>query len=397
MEVAKIKNEGSVVLRVAGRLDTSTSADFSAEVERLLADCRETDSVTVDAADMEYISSSGLRVFLALAKKYGHFRVAEANDAVYQVFDMTGFTKIMTVEKALRQMSVDGCEIVGRGGVGVVYRIDDDTIIKVFREGTSIDEVRTEITMAKEAFVLGMPTAISFDIVRVGSQYGLVYELLQAETLSACIARDPGNIDMYARRYAELFRHLHTIEVPAGGIIPDALACEEEAVRHISRYFDTASIDILLNIVHSIPCGNRLMHCDLQTKNLMKQGDEFMLIDMGEVCYGHPMIDLAHSYSAMMKLNGSYEQIIGLPGEVSNRVWTKMADFYFEGLDAADKAHRLEQIDVVSCVRGYSWLALSDSFPDDVIMMCQQNFEERVLKNKDRIMDVCHTLDDWKL
>ena len=92
----------------------------------------------------------------------------------------------------------------------------------------------------KEAFVLGMPTAISFDIVRVGSQYGLVYELLNADTLSACIKREPERMEEFAVKYAHLFRQLHSIEVPQGGNIPSAMVREESAIRHIGRYFDTA-------------------------------------------------------------------------------------------------------------------------------------------------------------
>jgi len=51
----------------------------------------------------------------------------------------------MCIERALRQMSIEGCEILGVGGVGTVYRYNDDTIIKVFRDGTTIDEVRKRI------------------------------------------------------------------------------------------------------------------------------------------------------------------------------------------------------------------------------------------------------------
>ena len=388
-------NQGNVVLRLQGRLDTAATQMVTAEIESQLASCSEVKSLTCDASDLSYISSSGLRILLGLAKRYKDFRVVEVSQEVWPVFEMTGFVKIMHIEKALRRMSVEGCQVIGRGGVGVVYRIDDDTIIKVFREGTTIEEVRLEITMAKEAFVLGMPTAISFDIVRVGSQYGLVYELLNADTLSACIKREPERMEEFAVKYAHLFRQLHSIEVPQGGNIPSAMVREESAIRHIGRYFDTASIDLLMEIVNAIPQGNRLLHCDLQTKNAMVQGDELMLIDMGEVGYGHPIIDLGHSYSAMMALVGDYEQIIGLPEEYAKDVWQRMIGHYFEGATSDELAHRIAQIEVVGCVRNFSWLSLSDSFPDEVVRQCQEVFHERVTKRKDYIKAVCATMSDW--
>lgn len=387
----------SVTLILAGRLDTATSAKASADIERALATVPVISRLTCDAGQLEYISSSGLRILLSLAKRYKDFRITEVQSLVYEVLDTTGFTKIMTVERALRQLSVEGCEVIGVGGVGTVYRLDGDTIIKVFREGTTIEEVRREITMSKEAFVMGMPTAISFDVVRVGSQYGLVYELLQADTLSACIKREPGRIDEFARKYAELFHQLHAIEVPGGSSVPCAIERERQQIRHIRRYFPQESIDLMLRIVDAIPNANRLLHLDLQTKNAMVQNGELMLIDMGEVGYGHPLLDLGHAYSAMVTLVGDYDKIIGMPRELGQKLWSRAIDYYLEGMPAEVVKQRKAQIEVVSCVRSFSWLALSDSFPEAVINECKAVFDERIALRKDYILDVCKTFGNWTL
>ena len=393
-----IRHEGdSVTLILAGRLDTATSAKASADIERALATVPVISRLTCDAGQLEYISSSGLRILLSLAKRYKDFRITEVQSLVYEVLDTTGFTKIMTVERALRQLSVEGCEVIGVGGVGTVYRLDGDTIIKVFREGTTIEEVRREITMSKEAFVMGMPTALSFDVVRVGSQYGLVYELLQADTLSACIKREPERIDEFARKYAELFHQLHAIEVPGGSSVPCAIERERQQIRHIRRYFPQESIDLMLRIVDAIPDANRLLHLDLQTKNAMVQNGELMLIDMGEVGYGHPLLDLGHAYSAMVTLVGDYDKIIGMPRELGQKLWSRAIDYYLEGMPAEVVKQRKAQIEVVSCVRSFSWLALSDSFPEAVINECKAVFDERIARRKDYILDVCKTFGNWTL
>ena len=391
-----IRHEGdSVTLILAGRLDTATSAKASADIERALATVPVISRLTCDAGQLEYISSSGLRILLSLAKRYKDFRITEVQSMVYEVLDTTGFTKMMTVERALRQLSVEGCEVIGVGGVGTVYRLDGDTIIKVFREGTTIEEVRREITMSKEAFVMGMPTAISFDVVRLGSQYGLVYELLQADTLSACIKREPERIDEFARKYAELFHQLHAIEVPGGSSVPCAIERERQQIRHIRRYFPQESIDLMLRIVDAIPDTNRLLHLDLQTKNAMVQNGELMLIDMGEVGYGHPLLDLGHAYSAMVTLVGDYDKIIGMPRELGQKLWSRAIDYYLEGLPAEAVKQRKAQIEVVSCVRNFSWLALSDSFPEAVVNECKAVFDERIALRKDYILDVCKTFGNW--
>lgn len=401
-------NGNEVIIRLEGRLDTSTSPAVSAEIDSQLSAFNfaesEGASLSVDASQLEYISSSGLRILLSLAKRCRNFRIKDALPQVYEVLDTTGFTKIMTVERAIRQLSVDGCPMIGAGGVGKVYRLDGDTIIKVFREGTTMDEVRREITMSKEAFVLGMPTAISFDVVRVmpssegeAECYGLVYELLRAETLSVVVKNHPESLDTYARKYAELFRQLHGIEVSQGGNVPSAIKTVRQQVEHIRRYFPQEKTDMLLHVIDSVPDGNRLLHMDLQTKNAMVQGDELMLIDMGEVGYGHPLLDLGNAYSAMVSFVGEYEKVIGMPRELGKRLWDLTIDYYFEGLPADVVAERKAQIEVMGCVRNFSWLSLSDSFPEEVVNECKALFDERVTKRYDYIMEVCKTFENWKV
>lgn len=396
MTIQFTNNNGDATITLCGRLDTSVSAKTKSEIDKHLA-AGNINSLTMDAEGLEYISSSGLRILLTLAKSYKNFKVVGVNAEVYDVLSMTGFNKIIKVERALRQLSIDGCEQIGVGGVGTVYRLDGDTIIKVFREGTTIDEVRKEITMSKEAFVMGTPTAISFDIVKVGSQYGLVYELLNAETLSSCIKRAPERIDEYARQYANLFRQLHSIEVPADSNVPDAIDHERQQILHISRYFPKESIDLLLQIIDTIPTGNRLLHLDLQVKNTMMQDNELMLIDMGEMGYGHPVLDLGHAYSSMVLLIGDYDAIVGIPRELGKKFWDLAINYYFEGLPADVIEQRKAQIDVVGRIRNFSWLALSDSFPESVIKQCQELFDQRITARRDYILDVCKTFKDWTL
>jgi len=402
MNITIRTHEDGVTIGLEGRLDTATSAATAEEIEVLLSQVE--GSLSIDASQLEYISSSGLRILLSLSKRFRNFKVTNVRPEVYEILETTGFTKIMTVERAMRCLSVEGCPLIGIGGVGRVYRLDGDTIIKVFREGTTMDEVRREITMSKEAFIMGMPTAISFDVVKVAPStenaaecYGLVYELLTAETLSTVVSCHPEQFDTYARKYADLFRQLHEIEVPTGGSVPSAIENERKQVLHIRRYFPQENIDMLLNIIDSIPAGNRLLHLDLQTKNAMVQGDELMLIDMGEVGYGHPLLDLGHAYSAMVSFVGEYEKVIGLPRELGLRLWNRAIDYYMEGLPADVVTERRAQIEVVACVRNFSWLSLSDSFPEEVINECKALFDERVTKRYDYIMDVCKTFKNWKL
>ena len=80
--------------------------------------------------------------------------------------------------KKYREVSVEGCKQLGHGAKGDVYRYDDELVIKVYNDNNTYRDVEKEIAQSRRAFVLGIPTAISFGIVSVGARYGAMYELL---------------------------------------------------------------------------------------------------------------------------------------------------------------------------------------------------------------------------
>lgn len=141
-----------------------------------------------DLENLEYISSAGLRVLLRVRKAEPTLRLVNVSPDVYEILDMTGFAEIIPTEKAYRRLSVDGCEVIGRGANGEVYRLDNDTIIKVYLNPDSLPDIQRERELARKAFVLDIPTAIPYDVVKVGSSYGSVFELLNAQSFAKLIS-----------------------------------------------------------------------------------------------------------------------------------------------------------------------------------------------------------------
>ena len=91
------------------------------------------ESITIDAEELEYISSAGLRVIMKLAKIDRDIKIVNVTRDVYDILEMTGFTGIVSVERGLRRFSVEGCPVIGQGAVGTLYQYDPDTIVKVYR------------------------------------------------------------------------------------------------------------------------------------------------------------------------------------------------------------------------------------------------------------------------
>ena len=98
MTITRIKNASSLTLAVAGRLETLTAPELEKVVKEELADVTE---LVFDLTALEYISSAGLRVLLAAQKimnAQGAMKVVGANALVQEVFEITGFTEILTIE-----------------------------------------------------------------------------------------------------------------------------------------------------------------------------------------------------------------------------------------------------------------------------------------------------------
>jgi anti-anti-sigma factor len=63
--------------------------------------------VIIDCDELEYISSAGLRIVLKIKKDFPNTKIINCNQAVYEIFEMTGFTEMMDIEKGYRKISVD--------------------------------------------------------------------------------------------------------------------------------------------------------------------------------------------------------------------------------------------------------------------------------------------------
>ena len=98
LNVQKNLDGDKLYVAVEGRLDTITSPDLEKEIDESIAGVKE---LTIDFDKVEYISSSGLRVLLAEQKvmnKQGSMKLINVNDTIMEIFEVTGFTDILTIE-----------------------------------------------------------------------------------------------------------------------------------------------------------------------------------------------------------------------------------------------------------------------------------------------------------
>ena len=313
-----------------GRIDASNAAQAEEKIFSIKSDNPDKHTV-IDADNLEYVSSAGLRVILKLRKEEPKLAIINVAPDVYDVFDMTGFTDMVTVEKAYQRMSVEGCEFIAKGANGAVYRYDDETILKTYFAKDALPEIKQERENARRAFVLGINTAIPYGIVRVGDGYGTVTELLNAVSVTKLIRNNPDDMSEAAKYYIDMLKSIHAIEVE-DGLVPDMKQTALDWADFVSAHLPEEQGKKLRTLVEAVPKRNTLMHGDYHTNNIMVQNNEPLLIDMDTLCMGHPVFELGSMFNAFIGYSELDHQVtvnfFGYTHETASRFWDMVLKMY---------------------------------------------------------------------
>ena len=375
----ELKND-VMTLYFEGELNSYNADNIEKEVEDILS--KETfKTLNLDFSNLHYISSAGLRIVLKLKQKYDDVHVLEASLEVYDVFSMTGFTNIMDVKKALKRIYISGAEVIGEGFFSTVYRINKDTIIKVFNRTSDPNQIERELKLAKEAFVLGIPTAISFDIVKVDDKLGVRFEMLDCMSLKNAFLNNKDQYDKLLDKYTELLKKINTTEC-LNPMIPDAKKNWLEKVGVIKNEIGDKYYKVL-KMMEEIPERKTFVHGDCHFKNIMVQGEDLLLIDMDTLSVGHPIFELASlrcPYIAFEEDDpGNCEKFLGVPKELANKLYYDILKGYL-GDDKQEKKDKIALLCYVHMI----WWSLVNT-PD-----CR----ERIDGCKGRLFDLLDKYDD---
>lgn len=292
-----------LIICLDGRIDSNNASAISQEIDALIK-AHPGKCPSFDADGLEYISSAGLRVFLALRKRTGRkITLFNVSLPVYDIFDTTGFTQLLDVRKKPRELSVEGCPLIGAGACGDVYRLDDDTVVKVYHPGaSSLPLIEEERSLARMAFLNGVPTAIPFDIVRVDGQWGTVFEMVKAQSCNTILVSHPEQFPQIVEKYAELLRSVHNVTMERG-TLPDSRKRYLEHLSRLKPFLSPQAFDGVKALITDLPEDLHLVHGDIHLKNVMYTDDSLMLIDMDSLGLGDPVFEFAGLFTAYIAFN----------------------------------------------------------------------------------------------
>ncbi len=359
------EEKGILEVCVTRRVDSTNSQEFDQEIQELVKD-KDVKHICFNLSETEYVSSACLRVFLKYAKQYKDSSLIEVNPEVYDVLDMTGFKNFYHVERKMKEFSVEGLEVIGRGATGTVYRIDADTIIKVFNDVFALDEIKREMDASKAAFVNGIATAIPYEVVKVGNNYGTIYELIKSKTLAEILQESGDQFNRIATKYGKFMHEMNQIDV-SGTNFKSTKDSYEKYRAIINAKANPTVAGIYGALLDSIPERNTYVHGDFHPKNVMVTGDDFILIDMGESSHGHPIFDVMSLGCLRLVFDGlpdRCQKFVGLTVDELKKLWDLFLRTYFNCNDEEKLQHISNVCLLYSAIRAIGIMTIIPNYPD---------------------------------
>jgi len=288
-------------------------------------------SVIFDCENLFYISSAGLRIFLSFNKKeQTPIKIINVSPEAYEIFDITGFTELFEVTKKLRDVSNADVKKMGYSGGVTVYYIGEDTLMKVYPEDTSFDEIEKERQNAQACMLFDIPTLIAYDIVTYKDRYGMLYELPKAHTVLSMIESSPRKLVPYAKEMGKLLKKLHSVSFMLDSVTSVSELYKSYA-RGMSAWLHPSEVEILVKLIDVIPESDTILYGNFTAQNVfVHQDDELILINMAGLQYGNPIFDLGRIYMRYKnKSDRLTRRMTGFEPYRAGQFWDSMMASYF--------------------------------------------------------------------
>lgn len=383
----------NITIRLSGKVDSNNASEIEKEIVKALKDYAG-ETIVIDASELEYISSAGLRILMKIRKRMKKpVHIIEVSSDVYDIFEVTGFTELLEVKKRIRTVSVEGCTIVGEGFFSTVYRLNDETIVKLYNspDNDSFKMIEDGRKKSRTAFIKGIPTAISYDIVRCGDRYGTVFELLDAKTMNDVLLTDLSKADVLVKDYAHFLKMIHGTEMDAG-MLPRAVDTYKEYLENCRHYLSDQCYNKIRVLLEAMPDDHHTVHGDCHMKNIMWTAEGPMLIDMDTLSVGDPVFDFGAIYCDYRDFNkddpADSMEFFGIDDDMARFIWDKLIEYYLDTKDKTMLTAALDKIRIISAIRMLFLVATTDQGGEDLVERRLKHTTEDLEKLVSKVNDL---------
>ena len=231
----------------------------------------------------------------------------------------------------IRQVSLEGYEVVGKGGCGTIYKIDGDRVLKLFDTRISLEEIKREQAQTKYAHDMGLGVEDCFELVKCDDRYGLILEYVSGEDADKILQREPQHTADFGKQLGEYLRKIHSVK-PDVQVFPSTEEFYHSCVEKCEYWLTQEEQKRLHAFISAIPKRNTMIHGDYNQQNTIVQDGRLVLIDIANSTTGHPVYDLLLTYFYMVMcprdMRESYDRARKTAPEDSFRLWDVLIKTY---------------------------------------------------------------------
>ena len=332
----KIEDKGNNVVSIRGEFNRQNSL----KLEEMLVKGNE---YTIDFENVTKINYAGLRTLIRMRNKGIKFFICNASRKVVREFYTTGAYAFISITAKPTSINMNTLTESGDGYTAVSYfSNDNDTMVKIYEPYVPLQKVEREKRVAKETFLLGIPTPLTGQIIKVDNRYGITFErILTKKSYARLLSENPDKYDELAKNFANITKLLHTTKC-------DTLvfSSQKDIYRRLvnkADYLDDTQKKAVNNFIDSIEDVETCLHGDFHFGNVIRTEDgEDLFIDMADFAYGCPLFDIGVLYLMSTTMDDAQiERLYHCKKELTTKFWKSFVKYYF-GVNSENELKEIE-------------------------------------------------------
>jgi uncharacterized protein (TIGR02172 family) len=187
---------------------------------------------------------------------------------------------------------------MARGRTADVYPWDDGHVLKLFHNWFELEGVEYELKIAQAVHASGVKAPAVERLIQFQGRNGLIYERLAGISMLELFPRKPWMVFKYSRLLAHLHAQMHERVFNA-----DDIPAQHERLQNKINHADALPSSLktsLLNVLHSLPAGDRVCHGDFHPGNVLITSEDATVIDWIDTSRGNPLADVARTTILLM-------------------------------------------------------------------------------------------------
>lgn len=291
-----VEKKGILQIYLPERIDNKNAIEFDEALNDLINNIK-FDRIILEASELNYIASVGIRTLMKLKKDGYNFEIVRVKPEVEEMLVHLGLDTIIPIFTLDQVLYTNNLKKISESSNYIIFDLGDNKAVKVIKNQEDRNQAIKEKNSLQEAFLLGIPSTIPYDYIRtMNGKYGLVFDLPKAISYETQMINSPDKVPDLIDSFVNLSKEYQNIDIPTN---PSEI---EERVKNLDDLVAKSIItnnerNKIKNYFYYIPNSKKFIFPDLDFRNIIKtEENETLFVHINKVHYGHPLLGLYRLY-----------------------------------------------------------------------------------------------------